>query len=114
MYFIWFIFFSGFSRPEPADNTDNTDDSYQNDAEDEYQDDADDYAQDYDDDTSKDLSTNQGNNKEKEMPKAYFEQEKVSKAANASQTIALACPVKNLDPGMLVFFFGVFREKMCY
>lgn len=91
--------FLGLSRPEPADNTE---DSYQNDADDEYQDDQDDYAADYDDDTSKDLSGNQGANQEKGK-EAYFEQEKVSKAANASQTVALACPVMNLDSSKLGF-----------
>lgn len=90
----------GLSRPEPVEE-----DSYQNDADDEYQDDDQDYAADYDDDTSKDQSGSQGGNKD--GPPAYFEQEKVSKAANASQTIALACPVKNFGRRKLSVFVSM-------
>ncbi|XP_063709527.1 neurotrimin-like isoform X2 [Culicoides brevitarsis] len=86
---------SGLSRPEPANDND---DNYQNDAEDEYQDDDNDYAQDYDDDTSKDQSNQNKNKEEKDSAPAYFENDKMSKAANSSQNVVLACPIKNLNP----------------
>uniref|UniRef100_A0A336MF68 CSON015086 protein n=1 Tax=Culicoides sonorensis TaxID=179676 RepID=A0A336MF68_CULSO len=77
----------GLSRPEPAD------DNYQNDADDDYQDDDQDYNQEYDDGDSKDQSSKQVGEKKT----AYFLEDRMSKSANISQTVALACPVKNLD-----------------
>lgn len=104
---MFFYVVLGFSRPDPVDENEDT---YQNDAEDEYQDDTEDYAADYDDDnTSKDQSGARGMQQDKGKGPAYFEQLKTSKTANVSQTVALACPVKNLDKRE--FYFASFNQS---